>query len=71
MTCYFRHLKPILEKAGIQVTSENKRELDRIIHRIVKVEYKNCLATWKEVKKLITEDQDNFVSELRATWAKR
>ena len=28
MTCYFRHLE-IFKKAGIEVTSENKREVDR------------------------------------------
>jgi hypothetical protein len=70
MTCYFRHLQPIFEKAGIEVTSENKKELDKIIHRIVNVEYKNCPATWKEVKKLITEDEDNFAFKLKAAWAK-
>jgi hypothetical protein len=32
MTCYFRHLKEIFKKAGIEVTSENKREVDRTIH---------------------------------------
>lgn len=71
MTCYFRHLQPIFDKAGIKVTNENKRELDRIIHDIVKVEYKNCPATWKEVKKLITTDEDTFVSKLKMAWAKR
>ena len=70
MTCYFRHLLPIFEKAGIKVTNENKKELDKIIHHIVKVEYKNCPATWKEVKELYTEDEDNFVSKLKAAWAK-
>jgi hypothetical protein len=70
MTCYFRHLQPIFEKAGIEVTKENKKELDRIVHSIVKVEYKDCPATWKEVKKLIAKDEDNFVSKLKAAWAK-
>jgi hypothetical protein len=70
MTCYFRHLQPIFEKAGIEVTNENKKELDKIVHHMMNVEYKNCPATWKEVKKLITEDEDNFVSKLKAAWTK-
>jgi len=70
MTCYFRHLQPIFEKAGIKVTNENKKELDKIIHHLVKVEYKNCPATWKEVKKLIAENEDDFASRLKAAWAK-
>jgi hypothetical protein len=32
VTCYFRHLKEIFKKAGIEVTRENKREVDGTIH---------------------------------------
>jgi len=71
MTCYFRHLQQIFKKAGIEVMSENKREIDRIIHRIVGVEYKNCPATWREVKKRIAEDEEKFVSKLKEVWTKR
>ena len=71
MTCYFRHLKEIFKKAGIKVTNENKREIDKIIHSIVDVEYKNCPAAWKEVKKRIAEDEAGFVSKLKDSWNKR
>jgi hypothetical protein len=65
MTCYFRHLKPIFEKAGISITTENKKHIDKKIHQIVGIEYKNCSATWKEIKKRITEDKENFVNILK------
>jgi len=29
------------------------------------VEYKNCPAAWKEVKKQIAEDEEAFVSKLK------
>jgi len=64
MTCYFRHLKEIFKKAGIQVTSENKREIDKVIHHIVGVKYKDCPAAWREVKKRLAEDEEAFVSKL-------
>ena len=32
MSCYFRHLKDIFEEAGVEVTKENKKEIDRVIH---------------------------------------
>lgn len=70
MTCYFRHLKAVFEKAGITVTKENKRDIDRVIHGIVGVEYKNCSATWKEVKKKIAENEQNFVNTLKTEWTK-
>ena len=65
MTCYFRHLQNVLKKAGIEATSENKREIDRAIHVIVGVEYKNCPTAWKEAKKRIAGDEESFVSKLK------
>jgi len=70
MTCYFRHIQQIFKKAGIEVTSENKREIDRIIHGIVGVEYKNCPSAWREVKKRIAEDEEGFISKLKEALTK-
>ncbi len=71
MTCYFRHLKEVFEKAGIEVTNQNKREVDRIIHGIVGVDYKNCPAAWREVKKRLAADEENFISKLKEGLAKQ
>jgi hypothetical protein len=71
VTCYFRHLKEVFVKAGIEVTNENKHEIDRIIHNIVGVDYKNCPVAWREVKKRIAEDETSFVSMLKEAWNKR
>jgi len=65
LTCYFRHLRDFFDKAGIKVTDENKRQIDRIIHDMMRVKYKNCSATWKEVKKRMAEDEETFISQLR------
>jgi ribosomal protein L17 len=71
MTCYFRHLQQIFKKAGIEVTNENKQEIDKIIHDIVTVRYKNCPSAWKEVKKRIAENEESFVSELKQAWSRQ
>lgn len=68
MTCYFRHLGLIFEKAGIVVTKENKKRLDRIIHEMVGVEYKNCPAVWREVKSALLKDEEGFVVKLKGAW---
>ena len=65
MTCYFRNLQHVFKRAGIEVTSENKREIDRVIHDIVGVKYKNCPAAWKGVKKIIAEYEEGLVSDLK------
>ena len=68
MSCYFRHLKDVFAEAGEEVTKENKREIDRIIHEIVGVEYKNCPVAWAEVKKHIREGagkRAEFVKRLK------
>ena len=71
MTCYFRHLVNVFKKAQIQVTLQNKTELDEIIHRIVGVKYKDCPATRKQVKKRLAEDEDGFVAGLKNGWNQR
>lgn len=67
MTCYFRHLKQTFEKAGIEINQENKTQIDKAIHTIVGVEYKNCPATGKEVRRRLAEDEEGFISKLKKT----
>ncbi len=71
VTCYFRHLQQVFEKAGLEVTKENRPEIDKAIHGIVGVGYKNCPAAWREVKKRLAEDEERFVSELREALSKQ
>ncbi len=68
MSCYFRHMKDVLEEAGITVDKGNKKDVDRVIHEIVGVEYKDCSPTWKEVKARVRGDEAaraRFVAELK------
>lgn len=71
LTCYFRHLEQIFQKAGITVTKENRRAVDEVIRGIVNVDDKGCPAVWTKVKKRIADDEDDFVSWLREAWKKR
>lgn len=68
MSCYFRHMKDIFEGAGIEITKDNKKDIDRVIHGIVKMEYKNCPPTWKAVKEQIMGDEKakrQFIKRLK------
>ena len=72
MSCYFRHMKDVLAAAGVEVTQENKKEIDRIIHEIVDVDYKNCSPTWKGVKERIKQDEkarNQFIKKLKTKLA--
>ena len=64
MTCYFRHMKQTFTELGVEITPENKRDIDKKIHKLLGVEYKNCSATWKEIKKRIAEDESGFMTSL-------
>lgn len=57
MSCYFRHIKGILNEAGIEVTPSNKKEIDQAIHQIVEVAYKDCPQTWRKLKQQIIGDE--------------
>ncbi len=68
MSCYFRHIKDILQEAGIEVTAANKKDVDRAIHRLVGIPFKDCPATWKQVKhQFLADDRGRrqLVRELR------
>lgn len=70
MSCYLRHMQHILDKAGIEVTKENRKEIDKLIHSLVGVDYKNCPATWKEVKKRMAEDEERLIARMNELWKK-
>ncbi len=68
MSCYFRHLKDILNEAGIEVTPSNRKQIDRIMHNILGVTYKDCPATWKRLKQEIAgneQNQQDFIMKLQ------
>jgi len=68
MSCYFRHLKEIMDAAGIEVTPANKKQIDQAIHQIAGVDYKDCPATWKRLKQEMLTDErkrQDLVDKLR------
>lgn len=50
MSCYFRHIAEVFAAAGIEVTPANRKDLDRILHEIVAVAYKDCPNAWRALK---------------------
>jgi hypothetical protein len=68
VTCYFRHLGYVFQQAEITVTPQNKKQLDAVIHRLVGTNYKDCSATWREVKKQLAVDEAGFVLKLKEAW---
>ncbi len=68
MSCYFRHMKDVFEEAGIEVGPDNKKGVDRRIHEIVGVTYKDCPAAWRAVKEEINDEasREAFVKRLKA-----
>ncbi len=57
MSCYFRHMKDILDEAGITVNPSNKKQVDQAFHQIVGTTYKDCSATWKAIKQTYLTDE--------------
>lgn len=61
MSCYLRHMSDVLKEAGVEVTKENKKDIDRALHSLVNVEYKNCSSTWKELKAMLQSEEGKNV----------
>ncbi len=69
MPCYFRHIKDILVEAGIEVTPDNRKQIDQVIHQIVGVADKECLETWKRLKEQIIgneQKRQDFINRLKS-----
>ncbi|MBM4446116.1 MAG: hypothetical protein FJ023_02025 [Chloroflexi bacterium] len=69
MSCYFRHLKEIFDEAGIQVTSNNRKQNDEAIHQILGITYKDCPQTCKKLKLQIISNErkrQEFIQKLKA-----
>jgi hypothetical protein len=58
-------MKNIFNEIGVEPTKENKKEMDRKIHSILGVEYKNCSSTWKLVKTRLADDREGFIQQLQ------
>ena len=68
MSCYFRHMRDIMSEVGIDITPDNKKEIDRILHGLAGVDYKNCSNAWRRIKEMIKgdpADRDVFVEKLK------
>ncbi|MGD2201069.1 MAG: hypothetical protein PVJ38_05515 [Candidatus Bathyarchaeota archaeon] len=67
LTCYFRYkqMKDVFARLGVEVNQENKKEIDKTIHSIVGVEYKDCSLTWKIIKGHLAEDEEGFMEKLK------
>jgi len=57
-------MKLIFDQIGIEITSENKQDVDRKIHALLGTEYKNCPATWKAIKLRLANDEEKFLTDL-------
>jgi hypothetical protein len=68
MSCYFRHIKDLFKEAGLEINPDNKKEVDRAIHKMVGIDYKDCPATWKRLKaEFLSDDKarKRLVGKLR------
>jgi predicted Fe-Mo cluster-binding NifX family protein len=59
-------MRELLKEAGIEVTPGNKRDVDKVIHEIVGVKYKNCPLAWGGIKnRMLRDGREVFIKELR------
>ena len=65
MSCYFRHIKNILDGAGIEVKHSNEKAIDQAFHQIVGVPYKDCPTSWKRLKQELMLDEQNRLEFIR------
>jgi hypothetical protein len=58
MSCYFRHIKDILQEARIDFSGSKKKQVDQVIHHMLGVSYKDCPETWKRLKQRLSNEEE-------------
>ena len=66
MTCYFKNsrMQELFDELGVIVTKENRDAINEVLHDYLSVDYKNCAATWKMIRKRLQEDGEGFKERL-------
>ena len=69
MTCYFKNsrMKELFSDIDIEVTKENRAKVDEVIHEMLSVDYPNCAAAWKMVRKKLEVDSQGFRERLKTS----
>ena len=67
MTCYFKNsrMKELLRDVEVEATKENIKKVDEILHEMLSVDYPNCAATWKMLRKKLDYDAEGFKERLK------
>ncbi|MFW9805993.1 MAG: hypothetical protein ACFFFK_04630 [Candidatus Thorarchaeota archaeon] len=67
MTCYFKNsrAKELLRDIDVEPTKENIKIVDEVLHEMLSVDYPNCAATWKMLRKKLQYDSKGFTERLR------
>jgi predicted amino acid-binding ACT domain protein len=56
----------LFAELGIEITKDNRDQIDEIIHDMLSVDYPNSAAAWKQVrKKLDSDDCEGFKQRLK------
>jgi hypothetical protein len=58
-------MKELFEDIDIEVTKENRAKVDEVIHEMLSVDYPNCAAAWKMVRKKLEMDGPGFKERLK------
>jgi hypothetical protein len=62
-------MKELFEDIDIELTKENRAKVDEVIHEMLSVDYPNCAAAWKMVRKKLEIDGPGFKERLKIALA--
>lgn len=67
MSCYTRHLAPILNEAGIADTRTNREAVDHVLRELLGMPHAKCPEVWDELKRWLDQPSPRalIVEDLR------
>ena len=58
-------MKELLRDIEVEASKENMKKVDEILHEMLSVDYPNCAATWKMLRKKLEYDAEGFKERLK------
>lgn len=67
MTCYMRHLRPLLSEAGIDDTRANRKKAHHLLESHLGKAGEHCPIIWQEVKARLADEaaREDLIAALR------
>jgi hypothetical protein len=57
MSCYLRNLEELFKEVGLDFSKENKKTMDGLIKKVLRMSKSNCPDVWGKLKTILADEE--------------